>query len=74
MDIADKAQELQEIQINSSLTHHKSIQVQATEDCIECGNQISLERQIATGGTDTCIKCKEKLEHQQACYAGPCNC
>ena len=60
MDNADKAQELQELEISNSLKGR--VVIQATEECIDCGVEISSERQIATGGTDMCAPCKEVFE------------
>lgn len=61
----DKATELEEMQRENALAACKPVHVQATEDCAECGLQISSARQNATGGTDTCIACAEYLEEKR---------
>lgn len=65
MDIADKAEELEQQQRDIALKNMKTVHVQATDDCIECGHQISSERQLILahqGGTDMCAMCAGQIE------------
>lgn len=64
-DAADLAGDLIDESTQRALDNRKAIRVQVTEDCADCGLQISSARQIATGGTDTCIACAEYLEEKR---------
>lgn len=38
------------------------------DECVECGEEIPLQRQNATGGTDICITCAEIAETKRKHY------
>lgn len=39
-----------------------------SEDCAECGEEIPLQRQQATGGTELCFTCAQKAEAKRRHY------
>lgn len=61
-DEADKANDLADIEREAAIRGRVRIDVRPTDDCIDCGLQISSERQIATGGCNTCKECEDYRE------------
>lgn len=72
-DIADKANELAEMQLSISLAKHKPMatdwQFSATE-CEDCGKAIPLARRKALPGVQLCVVCQAYVEQQQRIYGG----
>lgn len=67
-DIADKAQELEELHRKSALEALKQRKAKSTDECVVCGLLISSERQIATNGTDMCVSCADANEDKRKRY------
>lgn len=70
-DIADKASELTEMQLQISLAKHKPMQsdwrLSATE-CEDCYEAIPLPRRKALPGVQLCIDCAAYAEQQRNSY------
>ena len=61
-DIADRAQEVEELQREAALAGRTSFTGETADNCVECGVQIPSERQIALPGVQTCVMCAERIE------------
>lgn len=64
MDAVDVAQREQERELSLALDNHRAKRSvkDSADNCIECGDQIPSERQIAKPGVETCIYCQELIE------------
>ena len=62
-DIIDTAAEIEELQRNNALSHHRlNHNAVSTEHCIECGDPIDERRRAAVVGCQTCASCQIDLE------------
>lgn len=62
-DIIDTASEIEELQRNNSLSHHRlNRNAVSAEHCIECGDPIEERRRAAVAGCQTCAECQSDLE------------
>lgn len=62
-DIIDTAAEIEELQRNSALSHHRlNRNAISAEHCIECGDPIDERRRAAVAGCQTCASCQSDLE------------
>ncbi|EPG9672814.1 TraR/DksA family transcriptional regulator [Citrobacter freundii] len=62
-DIIDTAAEIEELQRNNALSHHRlNRNAVSAEHCIECGDPIDERRRAAVAGCQTCASCQEEIE------------
>lgn len=62
-DIIDTAAEIEELQRNNALSHHRlNRNAVSAENCIECGDPIEERRRAAVAGCQTCASCQEEIE------------
>lgn len=62
-DIIDTAAEIEELQRNNALSHHRlNRNAISAEHCIECGDPIDERRRAAVAGCQTCASCQEEIE------------
>lgn len=66
-DEADLANDQVEKGLQAVLAAHAK-QRGRSDDCIECGVEITEARQNATGGTEYCIECAELVEKRSRQY------
>ena len=64
-DIADQAQEVEEMQRKAALAGRTAFHGDTADNCVECGVQIPSARQIALPGVQTCVDCAQLLEVAQ---------
>lgn len=64
MDEIDRANDLAEREREHALASRQRVSVQATDECQDCGLEISSARQVATGGTDMCAECAGLAEER----------
>jgi len=64
MDAVDVAQIEQDRSLELAINQHRSQHTvkDSADNCIECGQQIPSERQIAKPGVDTCVFCQTLIE------------
>ena len=76
MDIVDYANDQAERELAALIAQRAArmamAPLESSDLCLECGEQISSERQLAVPGCCLCVECAEELERQHALYrAGP---
>ena len=76
MDIVDYANDQTERELAALIAQRAArmamAPLESADLCLDCGEQISSERQLAVPGCCLCVNCAEALERQHALYrAGP---
>ena len=68
MDSIDHAQQENERHLERALGNFRSSQSsqQSANECVECGDLISSERQLAVPGVQTCVQCQNWRERNYA--------
>lgn len=60
-DEVDRANDVVQRHLDAVIDAHKAPHARS-EECVECGEEISEARQQATGGTELCIECASLAE------------
>ena len=68
MDIADHAQQSEELHLNHALSQIKKATGESLEDCEDCGEPIPALRRETLKGCRTCVYCQEIREQRQRRY------
>jgi hypothetical protein len=63
----DLGNDMAQRHLDAALQAHRVVRV-VSEDCVECGDSISPERQQATGGTQFCFECASLAEKKGRVY------
>lgn len=63
----DLGNDMAQRHLDAALQAHRVVRV-VSEECIECGDSISPERQQATGGTQFCFECASLAEKKGRVY------
>ena len=66
-DEVDRANDVVQRHLDAVLVAHKA-QHARSEECVECGEEISEARQQATGGTELCFECASLAEQKGRVY------
>lgn len=62
-DVIDTAAEIEELQRNNALSHHRlNRNAVSAEHCIECGDPIDERRRAAVAWCQACASCQEEIE------------
>ncbi len=67
-DIADNAQQLEELQRKTALAGITFYEGISASHCIECDVPIPIGRRQLLRGVQTCISCAQDLEHRDKKY------
>jgi len=68
-DIADRANDTAQLLLDAALSSKRAEQdansaKASADECVECGELIPSERQIAIPGVDMCVRCAGKQERR----------
>ncbi len=61
-DEADQAMQLEEQARRIALANRVRFTGESADECVDCGNLIPSERQVALPGVQRCVGCAEVLE------------
>lgn len=69
-DDADRTGDREELEFELWQKRRKQVEAMraVSDDCVECGDEIPLQRQSATGGTEFCVTCAERQEKTRRHY------
>lgn len=62
MDAVDQAEEYEQAQRDKAIAKIPRYTGKSAQDCIDCGDGIASERQLAVPGCQLCVSCASDLE------------